>query len=348
MPMRRPHMLTTMIVRTNAAVPLRITSMTPILTRIMNMTGESKRRRAVGFNSAAADSLPLSPLGREPVPDLIRGRPEGPGEGDRSYQAASDPPHPTPLPCGERENAAVGSLSAAWLPEPVETALSEPALYRLLAWLSPAYPVGAFSYSGGLEWAVEAGDVNNADTLAAWLEVIIGQGAGFCDAVLFAHAHAAATALDDAALRSVAELAAAFAPSKERHLETIGQGGAFLEVTRAAWPCAALDRLKKIWPGPYAYPVAVATAAAGHRVALEPALAAYLQGVAANLVSAGMRLIPLGQTDGQRVIASMEPLIAATARRAMATALDEMGAAAFRADLASQRHETQYTRLFRS
>ena len=145
------------------------------------------------------------------------------------------------------------------------------ALYRLMAWLSPAYPVGAFSYSSGLEWAVEAGDVTDACALAAWLTVIIGEGGGFCDAVLFAHAHRAATARDEETLHSVAEFAAAFAPSKERHLETSAQGGAFLEVTRAAWPCAALDFLTQTWPGPYAYPIAVATAAAGHGIAVEPA-----------------------------------------------------------------------------
>jgi len=166
--------------------------------------------------------------------------------------------------------------------------------------------------------------------------------------VLFAHAYRASAARDEEALRSVAELAAAFAPSKERHLETSAQGGAFLEVTRAAWPCAALDRLTERWPGPYAYPIAVATAAAGHGIAVEPALGAYLHAVAANLVSAGVRLIPLGQTDGQRLIAWLEPLIGTTARRALVATLEEMGAAAFRADLASQRHETQYTRLFRS
>jgi urease accessory protein len=217
-----------------------------------------------------------------------------------------------------------------------------------MAWLSPAYPVGAFSYSSGLEWAVEAGDVGNADALAGWLAVTMGEGSGFCDAVLFAHAHRAATVRDDEALRSVAELAAACALSRERHLETTAQGGAFLEVTRAAWPCVALDRLTEIWPGPHAYPIAVAAAAAGHRIPLEPALAAFLHAIAANLVSAGVRLIPLGQTDGQRVIASLEALIGATALRARATSLDQMGTAAFRADLASQRHETQYTRLFRS
>ena len=117
---------------------------------------------------------------------------------------------------------------------------------------------------------------------------------------------------------------------------------------RAAWPCAALDRFIASWDGAIAYPVAVAVTAAGHAVPLSPALHAFLHAAAANLISAGVRLIPLGQTDGQRVLAALEPAIAATAARAMATALDDIGGAAFRADLAAMRHETQYTRLFRS
>jgi urease accessory protein len=217
-----------------------------------------------------------------------------------------------------------------------------------MAWLSPAYPVGAFSYSGGLEWAVEAGDVTDAASLAAWLAVMIRDGGGFCDAVFFVHAHLALAAKDDAALAAVAELATAFAPSRERFLETTAQGRAFFETTRAAWGCAALDRLAAVWDGPLAYPIVVGAASAGHGIALEPALAAFLQAVASNLVSAGLRLIPLGQTDGQRVLAGLEPLIAACAQRALVCTLDKVGSAALRTDIASMRHETQYTRLFRS
>ena len=113
------------------------------------------------------------------------------------------------------------------------------ALYRLMAWLSPSFPVGAFSYSSGIEWAVEAGDIKDAEMLKAWLGVMLVEGGGFCDAVLFAHAHRAVRDADDKALHDVAELAAAFAPSKERHLETTAQGNAFVEATRAAWICAA-------------------------------------------------------------------------------------------------------------
>jgi urease accessory protein len=217
-----------------------------------------------------------------------------------------------------------------------------------MAWLSPAFPIGAFSYSSGLEWAVETGDITDTVTLRSWLGVMLSEGGGYCDAVLFAQAHRAALDDDDKALYEVAELAAAFAPSKERHLETTAQGNAFVEAARAAWGCAALDRLKSIWGGPVAYPVAVAVTAAGHGIALEPALAAYLQALAANWVSAGVRLIPLGQTQGLRVLAALELAVAATAQRALNASLDDIGSAAFRSDLASVLHETQYTRLFRS
>jgi urease accessory protein len=217
-----------------------------------------------------------------------------------------------------------------------------------MAWLSPAYPVGAFSYSGGIEWAVEAGDIKDAETLRAWLEVMLSDGGGFSDAAFFVHAHRAVAANDDTALRGVAELAAAFVPSKERFLETTAQGRAFLEVTRAAWSCPALTHFADTWNGPVALPIAVGVACAGHSIACEAALHAFLHALAANWISAGVRLIPLGQTDGQRMLAALEPVISATATRALATPLEEVGTCALRADIASMRHETQYTRLFRS
>jgi urease accessory protein len=222
------------------------------------------------------------------------------------------------------------------------------ALYRLMAWLSPAYPIGAFSYSSGIEWAVESGDITNQETLRAWLEVVIGAGAGFCDAVFLVHAHRAIGDGDAPALRRVAELASAFAPSKERCLETTAQGRAFVETTLAAWPTAALGRLLAVWDGAIALPVAVGVACAGHEVPVMPALAGYLQAMTSNLTSAGMRLVPLGQTDGQHVLSALEPVIIETGRRALQSELEDAGACAFRADLASMRHETQHTRLFRS
>jgi len=222
------------------------------------------------------------------------------------------------------------------------------ALYRLMTWLSPSFPVGAFSYSSGIEWAVEAGDVGDAKALQGWLSAMLSDGAGFCDGVFFCHAWRAATAANTAALTEVVELAAAFAPSRVRHLETTAQGRAFADIATATWNCPALERLLTMSSGPPAYPVVVGTVAAGHGVRLDLSLHAFLHAQAANWISAGVRLIPLGQTESQRVMAALEPVVTAVAARALNATLDDIGSATFRADLASMRHEAQYTRLFRT
>ncbi len=222
------------------------------------------------------------------------------------------------------------------------------ALYRLLTWLSPAFPVGGFSYSSGIEWAVEAGDIHDAQTLRDWLAAMLTEGTGFCDGVFLSHAHRAVETGDHAALREVAELAAAFVPSRERQLETSSQGRAFVETARAAWNCPGLEQALARCEGPIVYPVAVGIAGAAHAIPLDPTLHAFLHALVSNWISAGSRLIPLGQTDSQHVLAALEGGVAATAERAKLAALDDIGSATFRADLASLRHETQYTRLFRS
>jgi urease accessory protein len=222
------------------------------------------------------------------------------------------------------------------------------ALYRLMTWLSPAFPVGAFAYSSGIEWAVEAGDIKDAASLRDWLAAMLAEGSGFCDGVFLAQAHRAASLRDDTGLKEVAELASAFVPSRERQLETTTQGRAFIDIARAAWNFAGLDEMIAACDGPIVYPVAVALVSAAHGIPLEPALHAFFHAVVSNWISAGARLVPLGQTDSQRVLVDLEPVVAATAKRALAASLDDLGSATFRADLASLRHETQYTRLFRS
>jgi urease accessory protein len=222
------------------------------------------------------------------------------------------------------------------------------ALYRLMTWLSPSFPVGAFSYSSGIEWAVEAGDITDAASLRDWLATMLNDGSGFCDAVFVAQAHRATSARDEAALREIAELAAAFAPSRERQLETSTQGRAFIDIARSAWACEGLDDMAAACGGPIVYPVAVGLVSAAHAVPLAPAMHAFLHAVVSNWISAGARLVPLGQTDSQRILAGLEADVAATARRALTASLADLGSATFRADLASLRHETQYTRLFRS
>jgi urease accessory protein len=222
------------------------------------------------------------------------------------------------------------------------------ALYRLMTWLSPAFPVGAFSYSSGIEWAVEAGDIVDAASLQDWLSAMLTEGAGFCDGVFVAHTHRAATAGNAAALRDIAELASAFVPSRERQLETTTQGKAFIEIARSAWSCEALAPLIAACDGAIVYPVAVGLVSAAHDIPLAATMHGFFHALTSNWISAGARLVPLGQTDSQRVLAALEAVVVATGRRAMQASLDDLGGATFRADIAGMRHETQYTRLFRS
>jgi urease accessory protein len=224
----------------------------------------------------------------------------------------------------------------------------EAALFRLMTWLSPSFPVGAFAYSSGIEWAVEAGDITDAATLRDWLGSMIVDGSGFCDALFTAQAHRCVSQGEDEALAELCELAAAFVPSRERQLETTAQGRAFVEIAQATWSCAALHRLLALDPDAIAYPVAVGAVCAGHRVSMPATLQALLHALTSNWISAGVRLVPLGQTDGQRVLASLETVIRETAARAAQASLDDLGSATFRADIGSMRHESQYTRLFRS
>jgi urease accessory protein len=260
----------------------------------------------------------------------------------------------TSKPARPRRRAGVGADSvnddAARTPDSRSAmqANEAAALYRLMTWLSPSFPVGAFSYSSGIEWAVEAGDIGDAASLRDWLASLLADGSGFCDGIFLAHAHRATSSLDDNALRDIAELASAFVPSRERHLETSAQGRAFIDIIRAAWNCDGLDQLVSHCDGVVVYPVAVGLVSAAHAIPLAPTLHAFLHALTSNWISAAARLVPLGQTDSQRVLALLEPVVVSTGKRALEASLDDLGSSTFRADLASLRHETQYTRLFRS
>jgi urease accessory protein len=251
----------------------------------------------------------------------------------------------------EERSAAAADAASSDDSAPLSTGMSESeaaALYRLMTWLSPSFPVGAFSYSSGIEWAVEAGDITDAASLRQWLSAMLTDGAGICDGIFLAHAYRAASVNDEASLAEIAELASAFVPSRERLLETTAQGRAFIDIARAAWHKAVLDGLVSACEGAIVYPVAVGLVSVAHAIPLAPTVHAFFHAVTSNWISAGARLVPLGQTDSQRLLADLEPVVANTARRALAASLDDLGSATFRADLASIRHETQYTRLFRS
>ena len=209
-------------------------------------------------------------------------------------------------------------------------------LQLLLTWMSPAFPTGAFAYSHGLEWAIDSGTVRDGPGLTAWIGDLIAQGSGWNDAVLFAQAWEG----DAAALN---ELALALASSRERFLETTQVGRAFAIAADVflAFPMAEKHQ-------DLATPIAAALACRAAGIAREAAVLAFLQGFAHTLTSVAVRLVPLGQTQGLHTIRALMPVIAATATRAAAASLDDLGAITIASDIAAMHHETLNLRVFRT
>jgi urease accessory protein len=225
------------------------------------------------------------------------------------------------------------------------------ALLRLQSWLSPAFPIGAYSYSHGLEWAVEAGHVLDRHSLVDWLGGDLRYGSGRNEAIFFSQAWRCAVEDNRTALFEIAQLAAAFRATSEFALESSQQAAACLATLRQVWPDAALDRLSEMLCDGDVQPslsVVLGVRSASQGIPIGLALPAFLQGYIANLVTAGVRLIPLGQTDGQFALAELEDSVLAASDEAPKAGIDDLGSAAFMVDLASAAHETQYTRLFRS
>ena len=222
---------------------------------------------------------------------------------------------------------------------------------RMQAWLSPAFPIGAFSYSGGLEAAAAAGEATGVATLRDWLETYLELGPGWTDAVFLSLAARHARAGEWAELAEVSALAKVFAPGAERRLETRAQGAAFLKAARAAhpWPDpAGQEQAEAALGAEPAYPSVFGAWAGGHGAAAQAATALYLHAMLGNLISAGARLGLIGQTDGQILLAELGPPAARLAEAAVSAAPEAIGGAMIRGDLATMRHETQTVRLFRS
>lgn len=232
--------------------------------------------------------------------------------------------------------------------------VSPAALYRLMTFLSPAFPVGAFTYSHGLEQVIEQGVVTDRVELERWLQDVLRHGAGRTDTILLAETCRKFLANDKDGVQDLRELGLALQPSRERRLETAAQGTAFIRTVQKSWRPQGVgsaahfhelvDADQDDWP----YPVAVGLVCAAHGIPAGTAVTSFLQAFAANLVSAAIRSVPLGQNDGQLVVANLEAVIFGVSEEALRSGPDDLGSSAFLADIASMAHETQYSRLFRS
>jgi urease accessory protein len=229
--------------------------------------------------------------------------------------------------------------------------VSPQALLKLQSWLSPTFPNGAYSYSHGLEWAVEAGYVDSRSSLVDWLDADLCYGSGRNEAIFFSEAYRCAVDYEQGRLAEVAELAAALRGTAEFALESSQQAAASLATLRQVWPDYFLDWLSDLIGRcqiASVQAIVVGMRAARECIPLSLALPTFLHGYVANLVNAGVRLIPLGQTDGQHSLAELESAILLASAKARDATIDDLGSAAIMVDFASIAHETQYTRLFRS
>ncbi len=206
-------------------------------------------------------------------------------------------------------------------------------LLTLTQWMSPAFPVGAFAFSHGLETAVRDEAVTDADDLLSWLATLLEYGSAYSDVVLLAAAYTTDS------IAEVQNAAMAFQPSLERFEETSQLGAAFCRTVRDVWNLDLPD---------LAYPVAIGRAAAMREIPLEETATLYSHAFVANLVSAAIRLVPLGQTEGQVVLAKLQEDCRALGANAPTMTLDDLASATFVSDIQSMRHETLSPRTFQS
>ena len=209
-------------------------------------------------------------------------------------------------------------------------------LLQLLAFMSPAFPVGGFAYSHGLEWAIDDGMVKSADDVREWIEALLVHGSGWNDAVLFSTSYDAS----DEVRMEIDELALALAASRERTLETSDLGQSF---AKAVATLSASETMNF-----QTYPVAVAAACQKTCIDKRSGLLAYLQAFSNSLIAVAVRLVPLGQTKGLEVMRELLPFIVTTVERALKASLDDLGSSTLLSDISAMRHETQYSRVFRS
>ena len=297
------------------------------------------RSREAGPSAASVESRADPPAAVAVEPRLAKAPLVAPGPVEAPVEARPVEPRSArilPAEASPHAPGPEGPPAEAPAEPPPGAPATDADVMTLAQWLSPGFPVGAYAYSHGLEWAIAEGWVSDAATLQGWLADVIAHGSGRSDAIVLAAAHRAAS---EAQVEAVAETARAVAPSRERLAEAALQGGAFCAALRAVWGLDLADA---------PYPVALGRACRLRRLPLGLAAAMHLQALAANLVSAAVRAVPLGQTEGQACLAALGPLCREVAAKAVAEDLGALSSTAFLSDVASMRHETQPVRIFRS
>ena len=206
-------------------------------------------------------------------------------------------------------------------------------LITVMQWLSPAFPIGGFAYSHGLEWAINKGHVGNREQLQKWISDLLEYGSLKNDAILIK------LVLQGSDPKEINELAMALCPASERLSETQLQGGAFCKIMREVWSLEIDD---------LTLPIALALAAKNESIDQNLVVPAYLHSFCSNLISVAIRLVPIGQTDGQKTLRELSPLILDSVRSVAEVDIDDLGSKCFLSDVSAMQHEYLQSRVFKT
>ncbi len=206
----------------------------------------------------------------------------------------------------------------------------------LTQWLSPSFPVGAFAYSHGLEQAIRSHWIENGEDLREWLDTLIRHGSGRSDAIWIRLAWACKDMSDVQELNAQCR---AFAPALERQREAERQGAAFSNVASHVWGLK-LPMLQ--------LPINLGFAARQEGLDIEAVIALYLQSFLSNLTAAAQRLMPMGQTEGQSILAQLNAACIEVAADSRDMGIEDISSTAFLSDIAAMQHETLQPRIFQS
>lgn len=201
----------------------------------------------------------------------------------------------------------------------------------LFSWFSPNFPIGSFNFSHGLEAAVEMKFIHDSFTLENWISNLITDGSGKTDVILLSNAYRG---------KNINELALALCPSKERWIESIKLGKSFSKNIRDNWSYNIEDEL--------AFPVALGKAGSFFSIPLDQLLIIFLQSFASNLITFGIKHIPLGQSAGQKILINLIPVIQAQSMKYKNYDITDIGSSAFISDLASMYHENLKNRIYQT
>lgn len=222
------------------------------------------------------------------------------------------------------------------------------ALLRLLQLASPALPVGAYSYSDGLENLVETDVINNQKSLSMWLEQELQCGAIRLEAAIMLRAYDCTNSNNCEGLSYWNYWLTAIKETTELREQSWQMGGSLIGLLRDLQPQQKMQNLVSAVGKPCNYAIAFGIGAAYWQIDLKAAVLGYLHSWASNLIGAGVKLIPLGQTTGQKLLLQLDTRIALTTQEILTLEDEDLSSCGWGLSLASMAHETQYTRLFRS